>query len=337
MPACSQNRRNPLTISAPGDASGPVIGGRKPMRIGPLSCACAAVRPANSATASAEARAILPCVSNVASLDVIAAPVAGCGMTSRVLVRRGAFRHDRRGDPLPVISSAPSAGVKPTSEFAASLNVAGAASSPDRTRNRRMDISTARFGSDHGALRSEDEPLLTGAGKFTDDLNVPGQAYGVFVRAPVGHASIRAIDCDGARKMPGVLGVYSGKDASADGLGVIPPVASFPGRDGKPMFSAGMPVLAAERIRYVGEPVAIVVAATLGEAQDAAEAVRIDYDELPAAPDLEGALAADATPIHEARPGNIALDWTDGNGASVESVFANATHVERLVLADTRL
>jgi carbon-monoxide dehydrogenase large subunit len=186
-------------------------------------------------------------------------------------------------------------------------------------------------------LRSEDEPLLTGTGKFTDDLNVPGQAYGVFVRAPVAHAAIRAIDCDAARAMPGVLGVYSGKDAAAEGLGAIPPVASFPGRDGKSMFAASMPILAADRIRYVGESIAIVVAATLGEAQDAAEAVRIDYDELPAAPDLESALAGDATPIHAQRPGNVALDWTDGHAASVEAAFTNAAHVERVRIADTRL
>ena len=136
--------------------------------------------------------------------------------------------------------------------------------------------STARFGSDHGALRSEDEPLLTGGGRFTDDLTVPGQAYGVFVRAQVGHAAIRDVDLAAARTMPGVLGAWSGKDAAGDGLGAIPPVAVFPGRDGTPMFAAAMPVLAVDRIRYVGEPVAIVVAETLAQAQDAAEAVRID-------------------------------------------------------------
>jgi carbon-monoxide dehydrogenase large subunit len=200
-----------------------------------------------------------------------------------------------------------------------------------------LSTATARFGSDHGALRSEDAPLLTGAGQFTDDLNVPRQAYGVFVRAPVSHAAIRAIDCAAARAMPGVLGVYSGQDAVADGIGTIPPVANFPGRDGKPMFAAGMPILAADRIRYVGEPVAIAVAATPAQAQDAAEAVRIDYEELPSAPDLERALESGATPIHEQRPGNVALDWTDGNAASVEAAFANAAHIERVRLADTRL
>jgi len=197
--------------------------------------------------------------------------------------------------------------------------------------------STARFGSDHGALRSEDEPLLTGGGRFTDDLTVPGQAYGVFVRAQVGHAAIRDVDLAAARTMPGVLGAWSGKDAAADGLGAIPPVAVFPGRDGTPMFSAAMPVLAVERIRYVGEPVAIVVAETLAQAQDAAEAVRVDYDELPNASTIERALAGDATPIHAARPGNVALDWTDGNAATVEQAFTGAAHVERVRLDDTRL
>jgi carbon-monoxide dehydrogenase large subunit len=197
--------------------------------------------------------------------------------------------------------------------------------------------STARFGSDHGTLRSEDAPLLTGNGRFTDDLNVPGQAYGVFVRAPISHAAIRAVDLAAACAMPGVIGAWSGKDAAADGLGAIPPVAVFPGRDGKPMFAAAMPVLAAERIRYAGEPVALVVAGTLAQAQDAAEAVRIDYDELPSAPDIERALASNATAIHAQRPGNIALDWTDGNAAGTDEAFGKAAHIERVRLADTRL
>jgi len=200
-----------------------------------------------------------------------------------------------------------------------------------------MDLSTARFGSDHGALRSEDEPLVTGAGKFVDDLTVPGQAYGVFVRAPVSHAVIRAVDVSAARAMPGVIGLFSGKDAAADGLGAIPPVAVPPGRDGKPMFAAAMPVLAGERIRYIGEPVAIVVAETLAQAQDAAEAIRIDYDDLPSAPDIESAMASGATAIHEARPDNVALDWTDGNAAVLDEALAKAAHVERVRLADTRL
>ena len=145
------------------------------------------------------------------------------------------------------------------------------------------------------------------------------------------------VDLAAARTMPGVIGALSGTDAAADGLGAIPPIAMFPGRDGKPMFSAAMPVLAADRIRYTGEPVAIVVAETPAQAQDAAEAVRIAYDELPSAADIDRAIARDAPAIHEARPGNIALDWTDGNATAVEDAFAQAAHVESVRLADTRL
>ena len=179
-----------------------------------------------------------------------------------------------------------------------------------------MDSTPARFGSDHGTLRSEDEPLLTGKGRFTDDLNAPGQTYGVFVRSTVSHAAIRNVDVSQARGMPGVLGVFTGRDLSADGLGAIPPVAVFPGRDGKPMFAAAMPPLAVDRVRYVGESVAIVVAETLAQALDASERVKIDLEELASAPDVLSATASGAVAIHEERPGNIALDWTDGNAAA---------------------
>ena len=200
-------------------------------------------------------------------------------------------------------------------------------------------MSEYRFGSDHGALRSEDEPLLTGGGRFTDDLNVPGQAYGVFVRAPVGHAAIRAIDVrGGAARCPGVLGVFTGQDAAADGLGAIPPVRSFPGRDGKPMFAAAMPVLAQDRVRYVGEPVAIVVAETSGQAQDAAEAVRIDLDDCRARSDIERAPRAGcAGRSHAARPGQRRARLDRRRRRRGRRAFAQAAHVERVRLHDTRL
>ena len=200
-----------------------------------------------------------------------------------------------------------------------------------------MDSIPARFGSDHGTLRSEDEPLLTGKGCFTDDLNAPDQAYAVFVRASVSHAAIRNVETSHARAMPGVLGVFTGRDLANDGHGAIPPVAVFPGRDGKPMFKASMPPLAVDRIRYVGEGVAIVVAQTLAQALDASEHVTIDLEELASAPDVLTATASGAIAIHEGRPGNIALDWTDGNAASTDAAFAKAAHVERVRLDDTRL
>ena len=101
--------------------------------------------------------------------------------------------------------------------------------------------------------------------------------------------------------MPGVLAVITGRDLAADNIGAIPPVACFNGRDGKPMFQAAMPVLAAERVRYVGEPVAIVVAETADQAQDAAEAVEVEFDQLAAAPDVERAMAQDAPAIWRTR------------------------------------
>jgi aerobic carbon-monoxide dehydrogenase large subunit len=200
-----------------------------------------------------------------------------------------------------------------------------------------MTDDLQRFGSDRGARRSEDEPLLTGRGRFTDDISVPGQAHAVFVRSTVGHGEIRHLDVTAALKMPGVLGVFTGPDLVADGLGAIPPAAAFPGRGGHPMVAAPMPPLAIERARYVGEPIAMVVAETPLQAADAAEAVVADLAGLPAASQVERAMAPGAPAIWPEAPGNVALDWTDGDAAAVEAVFARAAHVERVRLRDTRL
>lgn len=200
-----------------------------------------------------------------------------------------------------------------------------------------MQTTPIRFGSDQGSLRSEDEPLIMGHGRFTDDLRAPDQLYGVFVRAQVAHATIVRMETDAARAMPGVVNVFTGKDLIDEGLGPIPPVASAPGRDGTPMFAAAMPVLAHDRIRYIGEPIAIVVAATLMQAQDAAERISVDVAELEVAATVERALAPDAEPLHTKLESNVALDWTDGNAATVDVAFSKAAHIERVRLADTRL
>jgi len=197
--------------------------------------------------------------------------------------------------------------------------------------------SLLRFGSDRDALRSEDGPLLTGRGRFTDDLVVPGQAHAAFVRAQVSHGQLRALDVARARALPGVLAIFTGRELAADGLGAIPPAVALPGRGGRPMFAASMPPLAVERVRYVGEPVAIVVAETAAQARDAAEAVDVDVIELPAVPDVEQALARGAPAIWAEATGNVALDWTDGDAAAVDAAFARAAHVERVRMLDTRL
>ena len=194
-----------------------------------------------------------------------------------------------------------------------------------------------RFGSDRDARRSEDAPLLAGRGRFTDDVSVPGQAHAAFVRAQVGHADVRGVDVARALKMPGVLGIFTGADLAADGLGSLPPAVLLPGRSGRPMLSAAMPALAAGRVRYVGEPVAIVVAESAAQARDAADAVTLDVTALPVAPDIERALAPGAPVIWAEAPDNVALDWTDGDAAAVESACSRAAHVERVRLLDPRV
>ena len=195
--------------------------------------------------------------------------------------------------------------------------------------------ATARFGSDEGNLRSEDLPLLTGRGRYTDDLSLPGQLHAAFVRSPYGHAAIRGIDTAAAHAMPGVVAVFTGADVAA--LGRIPAAIPFKGKGGAPMVAAPMPVLAQDRARYAGEPLAIVVADDPRRAADAAEAVAADLDPLPALPSVDKALAAGAPAIWDAAPVNVALDWEDGDAAAVDAAFARAAHVTKVRLVDTRL
>jgi len=200
-----------------------------------------------------------------------------------------------------------------------------------------MTGSQFRFGSADNPHRAEDAPLLTGRGRFTDDLAVLGEAHAAFVRAPVAHARIRGIDVVAARNMPGVLDVITGRELADDGIGAIPPLVLLPGRGGKPMFGPAMPVLAAECVRYVGEPVAIVVAETAPQAQDAAEAVALDFDDLPAVSNVTRAQDPDAPAIWPEAPDNLSLDWEDGDTAAVEAAFRRAAHVARVRLQDTRV
>jgi len=197
--------------------------------------------------------------------------------------------------------------------------------------------SSLRFGSAAGGRRSEDGPLLTGRGRFTDDLDMPGQVHAAFARSTAAHGIIRSVDTRRARAMPGVLAVLTGRDAVAAGLGAIPPAASFPGRGGKLLAVAPIPPLAVDRVRYVGESIAIVVAESQAQAVDAAALVSLDLDPLPAAADVDRALAAAAHPIWPEAPGNVAFDWTDGDAAAVDAAIRGAAHVARVRLHDTRL
>ena len=194
-----------------------------------------------------------------------------------------------------------------------------------------------RFGSASGGRRREDGPLLTGRGRFTDDLTLAGEVHAVFVRAPIAHAVIRSVDPAPALALPGVLAVFTGRDLVAAGLGAIPPAASFPGRGGRPLAAAPIPPLAVDRVRHVGEAVAIVVAETLAQAADGAAAVALDLDPLPAVSQVDRALAPGAQAVWPEAPDNVAFDWTDGDAAAVDAAFRGAAHVARVRLHDTRL
>jgi carbon-monoxide dehydrogenase large subunit len=206
-----------------------------------------------------------------------------------------------------------------------------------KSEEARGATTGPRFGKSQSGSRLEDIALVTGTGRFTDDLVLPGQAYAVFVRSTFAHADIASVDSSAAASMPGVLAVITGQEVADAGLGPIPPLAIFQGRNGQPMFSASMPVLAAERVRYVGEPVALVVAEAAAQALDAAEAVRIECRHLPAVSDVKRAMAEDAPQLWMGAAGNIALDWEEGDAAAVDAAFARAAHVERVRLIDTRL
>ena len=186
--------------------------------------------------------------------------------------------------------------------------------------------------------RREDARLLTGAGRFADDTNLPGQAYACLLRSPHAHARIADIATRRAAAAPGVIAVLTGDDAARDGLQPIPhrPVPANPhevplkSRDGSPFFIAPHPLLAVGKVRHVGEPVAMVVADTLPQAMDAAERVEVSYDPLPAVVRSADALAPGAPVMWEEHGANLCVNSEAGDGAATELAFAGAAHVVQL-------
>jgi carbon-monoxide dehydrogenase large subunit len=185
--------------------------------------------------------------------------------------------------------------------------------------------------------RKEDARLVTGRGNYSDDFNLPGQAYGAAVRSPHAHALIRSIDVTAARAMPGVLAVLTGQDALADGLTRIPHLAAagtppdivLHNRDGSPVPVAPHHVLATDRVRHVGAAVAFVIAETVAQAKDAAEKVVVDYEPLPAVIDATAAVDPDAPRLYDDLP-NIMIDAEVGDAKATDAAFARAAHVTRL-------
>ena len=184
-------------------------------------------------------------------------------------------------------------------------------------------------------VRKEDQRFITGKGRFTDDINHPGQVYAVFVRSPHAHASIKSIDKSSALSMPGVLAVLTGDDVKADGFGPLICGWLVKSKDGTPMKMGAHPLLAQGKVRYVGDRVAVVVAETYQQAKDAAEALAVDYRVLPAAAAVDK--AHDDALVHDEVANNLCYDWELGDKSAVDAAFANAAKVSRVDLVNNRL
>ena len=178
--------------------------------------------------------------------------------------------------------------------------------------------------------RVEDPRFITGKGLYTDDIQLPGLTYAVFVRSPYAHAKINRLDISAARAMPGVVAIYTGEDMQKAGIGGPICGWSLPGLKNPPH-----PPMAVDRVRYVGEPVAVVLASDPYTAQDAAEAVEVDYDALPAVADPKQAHGGPT--IHEEAPDNVAFDWSIGDQAKTDAAFASAHKTVKLDLVNNRL
>ncbi|HJU14997.1 MAG TPA: xanthine dehydrogenase family protein molybdopterin-binding subunit [Stellaceae bacterium] len=184
-----------------------------------------------------------------------------------------------------------------------------------------------KFGIGQPLRRFEDQRLLTGRGRFQDDVTMPRQAWAVFVRSPHAHAKIRAVETAAAAQAPGVLAVYTGRDYAADGLAM--PKANMPRKkaDGSPAFAPQRPAIVIDRVRYVGDTVAMVIAETLEQAKDAAERVAVDYEPLPAVTAVEEAARPEAPRLWDDNSDNISHTYERGNRQATEAAFAHAAHV----------
>jgi len=189
----------------------------------------------------------------------------------------------------------------------------------------------------HTAQRREDLRLITGRGRYTADVNLPGQLHAAFLRADRAHAQIVSIDTAPALARPGVVAVLTGADALAAQYTQFPNLMAFTGRNGAQILKPERPVLATTAVRYVGETVAMVVAESALAAQDALDAIVVDYRDLGAVATVEDALVAGAPQLHANIPGNLCFEWETGDAAAVEQAFAKAAHITRLKVITTRV
>jgi carbon-monoxide dehydrogenase large subunit len=185
--------------------------------------------------------------------------------------------------------------------------------------------------------RKEDKRFITGRGKYTDDIRMENQAYGAFVRSPHAHAEIKGIDTSAAEAMDGVIAVLNGKQLKDDAIGDIITGWAIHSKDGNPMNVGAWNPMATARVRHVGEPVAIVIAESQAQARLAAEAVEVDYEELPAVAAATSALKDGAPLLHDNVPGNLIFDWEIGDEAAADAGLSGASHVTELDVVNNRL
>ncbi|MGE0223522.1 MAG: xanthine dehydrogenase family protein molybdopterin-binding subunit [Acetobacteraceae bacterium] len=196
---------------------------------------------------------------------------------------------------------------------------------------------TTKFGLAQPVRRVEDPRLLKGAGRYTDDIMLPGMLHGIVLRSPHAAARITGIDTAAAAAMPGVRGIYTAADLATDGIGTLPCATPVQNRDGSDMASPPHPVLADGTVRHVGDPVAFIVADNPKQARDAADAIDVGYDILPSITDLATAMDDGVPAVWEQAKNNLVFDWEIGDKAATDAQFANAAHVTRLTVVNNRI
>ncbi|MBA3479024.1 MAG: xanthine dehydrogenase family protein molybdopterin-binding subunit [Lautropia sp.] len=196
------------------------------------------------------------------------------------------------------------------------------------------DLSNSPIGK--SIARKEDFRFLTGVGQYTDDVVMQRQTYAVFLRSPHAHARIRSIDTSAAAAAPGVITIFTGADLKEAKVGGLPCGWLIHSKDGTPMKEPGHPVIAHDKVRHVGDQVALVIAETYFQARDAAELIEVDYETLPAVADTATA-AGSASLVHDDVPGNVCYDWGHGDAAAVDAAFARAARVTTLEFVNNRL
>jgi carbon-monoxide dehydrogenase large subunit len=198
-------------------------------------------------------------------------------------------------------------------------------------------IALQKYGVGQPVRRKEDDTLVRGKGRYTDDFSLPGQAYAWIVRSSHAHGILRKVDVSAAKAMPGVLGAWTGADLAAENYGPFSCGLPLKNRDGTPLLQTNRTTLATDRVRFVGDAVAYVVAETLAQARDAAEAVELDIEALPAVTSAEEATQPGAPQLYDHIPNNVALDYHFGDTSKVDAAFADAAHVTKLDIVNTRV